>query len=105
MSQPLLFFWRSRRRFSASTDLSKFDYLYFEVARRRLRFSTRFVDNHFKQSVDTHNPCGFDRFAQETVTEHAAWLRIVVHFGTDVLKRETELVSNAVSEAGLTVPC
>ncbi len=32
MSQPLLFFWRSRRRFSASTDLSKFDYLYFEVA-------------------------------------------------------------------------
>ncbi len=32
MSQPLLFFWRSRRRFSASTDLPKFHYLYFEVA-------------------------------------------------------------------------
>jgi len=73
------------------------------LRRKRRRFSTRFVDQGFKQSCDRHNPCGFDRFAQETVSERVTWVRIVVHCGSDVLKRETELFLNAVSEAGLTV--
>jgi hypothetical protein len=52
------------------------------------------VDKRFKQSFDRHNPCGFDRFAPETVTERTAWSRIVVHCGSDVLKKETELFLN-----------
>ena len=44
------------------------------------------MDERFKQSLDRRNRRSFDRFAQETVAACAAWVRIVVHFGSDELR-------------------
>ncbi len=96
MSQPLLFFWRSRRRSSASTDLPKFHYLYFEVA----SVEDAFVFPHdLWISVSNSHSTGTIHAALTALhrklslsTPHGS--RIVVHCGSDVLKRETERFLN-----------
>src|SRR5260370_23990831 len=104
MSQPLLFFWRSNLRFSALTDLPEFHSLFSRSPSWNTpRFSTPIVDKRFKQSFDSHNPRGFDRFAQQMVSECAAcangrtlWLRCVEHANRTLSESSLNLESTVL---------
>src|SRR5260370_16225611 len=86
MSQPLLFFLALPPKILSLNSSSNPPTCISKLLRWKRHLSTRFVDKRFKQSLARHNRRSFDRFAQETVAARAAWVRIVVHFGSDELR-------------------